>query len=598
MWNKEGLHRIIEDRLGDYQLIVVANREPYIHRCDGRRITCIKPASGMASALDPIMRACGGVWVAHGSGNADRRTVDDRDRVRVPPEDPSYTLRRVWLTKDQENRYYYGLSNEGLWPLCHVAFVRPVFDPDAWEAYREVNGLFARAVLEEAGTRPTFVFIQDYHFGLLPCMLKQASPNMIIAQFWHIPWPNPEIIRTFPWKDELLDGLLGNDLLGFHLRSDCQNFINTVDCVLEAKVDNELLEITRGGKATLVRPFPISIDYDGHVALAQSKAVEAAMEKWRCLLGLNGHSLLGIGIERIDYTKGIIERLRGLSRFFEKHPEYREQLRFVQLGVPSRSHIEEYKRLENEIDDLVEAINWRWGTETWQPVTYFKRNYEPVEMMALHRLAHFCIVSSLHDGLNLVAKEFVTSRVDEDGVLILSEFTGSARELTDAKLVNPFSQDEVAEAIAVAVTMPEGERRRRMQRMRQAVADNNVYRWAGKILHALLKLDFPNGFENDSSIAGPARSRTSCSNSTFPAGSRTTPQVTDEAIPIRAPAPVEHTAQLRSAGGGTVGFRRHPDTDRSRPPGGGADAGGATRVDRAGPKLAVRRRDPQRPFSR
>jgi trehalose 6-phosphate synthase len=499
MWNREDLHKIIEERLGDYQLIVVANREPYIHRYDGRRIMCTKPASGMASALDPIMRACGGVWVAHGSGNADRRTVDKRDCVRVPPEDPSYTLRRVWLTKDQEDGYYYGLSNQGLWPLCHVAFVRPVFNPDDWAAYREVNRLFASAVLEEAGSRPTFVFIQDYHFGLLPAMLKQASPNMIIAQFWHIPWPNSELIRTFPWKDELLDGLLGNDLLGFHLRSDCLNFMSTVDRFLEAKVDPEQSEVTRGGKATLVRPFPISIDYDAHVELAQSKAVEADMEKWRGLLDLNGAPFLGIGIERIDYTKGIPERLRGLSRFFEKHSEYCEQVRFVQLGVPSRSHIEAYKRVDDEIDDLVEAINWRWGTETWQPVTYFKRNHEPVEMMALHRLAHFCIVSALHDGLNLVAKEFVTSRFDGDGVLILSEFTGSARELTDALLVNPFSQDEMADAIALALTMPEAERHKRMERMRQAVAENNVYRWAGKILHALLKFDFPEGFDIASS---------------------------------------------------------------------------------------------------
>jgi trehalose 6-phosphate synthase len=496
MWDKEGLHKIIEERLGDYQLLVVANREPYVHLYDGRQIVCMKPASGMATALDPVMRACGGVWVAHGSGNADRRTVNDRDQIRVPPEDPAYTLRRVWLTKDQENRYYYGLSNEGLWPLCHVSFVRPIFNPEDWKAYREVNGLFARAVLEEAGSRPTFVFIQDYHFALLPRILKNANPNMIIAQFWHIPWANYEMMRTFPWKDELLDGLLGNDLLGFHLRSDCENFMVTVERFLEAKVDHERSEITRGGKSTLVRPFPISIDYEGHVALAKSEAVETAMENWRRILDLTDQTILGIGVDRLDYTKGIPERLRGLSRFFEKHPELRERVRFVQLGVPSRSHIEAYKRVENEIDDLVEATNWRWGTETWQPVTCYKKNYGPADMMALHRLAHFCMVTSLHDGLNLVAKEFVTSRFDEDGVLILSEFTGSAWELTDALLVNPFSQDELADAIALAVTMPEAERHKRMQRLRQAVADNNVYRWAGKILHALLKFDFPEGLDN------------------------------------------------------------------------------------------------------
>jgi alpha,alpha-trehalose-phosphate synthase [UDP-forming] len=498
MWNKEALHKIIEERLGDYQLIVVANREPYVHRRQGDKIVCDKPASGMAAALDPIMRTCGGIWVGHGSGNADRKTVDRDDHVRVPPEDPAYTLRRVWLTKQQEDGYYYGLANEGLWPLCHVAFVRPVFPPEDWETYREVNALFAQAVLEEANGRPTFVFIQDYHFGLLPRMLKQANPNLIVAQFWHIPWPNPEIIRTFPWHEELLDGLLGNDLLGFHLRYHCQNFLDTVDRSIEAKVDKERTQITRGGKMTVVRPFPISIDFDEHVALARSPDVEAAMEKWRHLLGLTDQTLLGIGIDRIDYTKGIPDRLRGLNRFFEKHPEYREQVRFVQLGVPSRARIESYKHLDEEVDNLVEEVNWRWGTEAWQPITYFKENFGLVDLIAMHRLAEFCIVSSLHDGMNLVAKEFVASRHDEKGMLILSKFTGTALELTDALQVNPFAQDEIAEAIFGALTMSETERRKRMQKMRQAVADNNVYRWAGRILHALLKFDFPDELENSS----------------------------------------------------------------------------------------------------
>jgi trehalose 6-phosphate synthase len=262
MWNKDALHQLIEEKLTNYHTIVVANREPYLHRYRGKQIDCIRPASGMATALDPVMRACGGTWIAHGSGNADRRMVDANDHVRVPPENPSYTLRRVWLTKEQEDAYYYGLSNEGLWPLCHVVFVRPAYNPTDWEVYRNVNALFARAVLEEAKDRPTFVFIQDYHFALLPRMLKEANPNLIIAQFWHIPWPNREFIRTFPWRDELLDGLLGNDLLGFHLRYHCQNFLETIDRTFEAMVDQERSEVTRGGKLTVVRPFPISIDYD------------------------------------------------------------------------------------------------------------------------------------------------------------------------------------------------------------------------------------------------------------------------------------------------------------------------------------------------
>ncbi len=490
MWDKASLHKLIAEKLTDYQVIVVANREAYQHRYagDGDSIECIRPASGMASALDPVMRASGGIWIGHGSGDADRATVDDRDHVEVPPEDPSYTLRRVWLTKEQEEGYYHGLANEGLWPLCHITFTRPVFDPRNWEMYRSVNALFGDAVLEEAGDRPTFVFIQDYHFALLPRYLKERNPNLIIAQFWHIPWPNREVFRVFPWKEELLDGMLGNDLLGFHVRYHCQNFMDTVDRTLEARIDFEQAEIVHKGKTTLVRPFPISIDFDRHTSTANGEAVEREMRRWQHQMRRRGQ-YLGIGIERIDYTKGIPERLRALDWLFEHHPEYRERLSFFQVGVPSRGHVPQYQLIDAEIDQLVERINWRWGTSKWQPVIYHKRNFNQIEMMALHRLADFCVVSSLHDGMNLVAKEFVASRFDEDGVLLLSQFTGSALELSDALQFNPYAVEEVAEAIHQALQMPPEERKKRMQRMRTAVQENNIYRWAGKILSALLKVE-------------------------------------------------------------------------------------------------------------
>lgn len=490
MWSKEALHDLIQTKLRDYVFIVVANREPYIHRHAGKRIECVFPASGMATALDPIMRACGGIWIGHGSGDADRETVDAHDHVQVPPDQPSYTLRRVWLTKEQEQGYYYGLSNEALWPLCHIAFTRPLFHQQDWETYCQVNALFAQAVLEEAGDRPTFVFIQDYHFALLPRLLKKANPNLIVAQFWHIPWPNRETFRALPWKEEFLDGLLGNDLLGFHLRYHCQNFLDTVDRALEAKVDQERSEITRGGKVTVVRPFPISIDFDRHVAMAQSQKVETFMDGWRVQLGLQDE-LLGVGIDRIDYTKGIPDRLRALDRFFDKNPSYRKKLVFLQVGVPSRSHIPQYKSLDDELDKLVEEINWKWSQDSWRPIIFLKEHYGQPELTALHRLAQFCIVSSLHDGLNLVAKEYVSSRIDGDGMLILSQFTGAARELTDALLVNPFAIDEMADAIRKALEMPQAERRRRMKKLRDAVANNNIYRWAGKVISALLRFDFP-----------------------------------------------------------------------------------------------------------
>lgn len=444
------------------------------------------------------MRACGGIWIAHGSGDADQQTVDFRDHIQVPPGAPEYTLRRVWLSKKEEEGYYSGLSNEGLWPLCHVAFTRPQFDPDDWEIYRRVNERFADAVLEEAENEPTFVFIQDYHFGLLSRMLRNARSNLVIAQFWHIPWPNREVFNAFPWREELLDGLLGNDLLGFHLQHHCQNFLETVDCVVEARVDQAGSEICRGGHSTFVRPFPISIDFDQHSDAAESDEVADNMQTWRTELSLDD-KLVGIGIDRLDYTKGIPERLRFLDRLLDRNPTYRGKLVFVQIAVPSRSNLTAYRQIESEVDSLAAQINTRWGTRGWRPVILLKRHYTQPEMIALHRLAHFCVVASLHDGMNLVAKEFVASRVDEDGVLILSKFTGAGRELKDALLINPFSIEQGTEAYLTALRMNSEDRKRRMQRMREVVEQNNVFRWAGKFLSELAQIEFPERAERTDS---------------------------------------------------------------------------------------------------
>jgi alpha,alpha-trehalose-phosphate synthase [UDP-forming] len=490
MWTRQALRDLITDRMKDYRFIVVANREPVIHRYNGEQVEAIRPASGMATAIDPIMDASGGTWIAHGGGDADRDVVDEHDRIRVPPDNPTYTLRRVWLTKAQEEGFYYGMANEGLWPLCHVTFTPPVFRPSDWEKYKEVNRIYADAVLQEAGDRPTFVFIQDYHFCLLPRMLKDANANLIVAQFWHIPWPNREVFRVFPWQEELLDGMLGNDLLGFHIRYHCQNFLDTVDRTVEARVDTDRFEITRHGRPTLVRPFPISIDYAEHAANAQSAEVVAAMHKWKRRLG-RGTELIGVGIERLDYTKGIPQRLRAVDELLTAHPGLRRRFVFVQLAAPSRSHIPSYQRIEDEVENTVEEINFKWKERGWQPVLFLKEHTGPTDMMALHRLARFCVVSSLHDGMNLVAKEFIASRADDDGVLILSRFTGSAWELTEALQVNPFAVHEIAGAMHQALTMPDEDRARRMRKMREHLERHNVYRWGGKVLSELLKFDFP-----------------------------------------------------------------------------------------------------------
>jgi alpha,alpha-trehalose-phosphate synthase [UDP-forming] len=491
MRTRQDLHDLIQQKMSDFRFIVVSNREPFIHRYVEDRIEAIRPASGMAVALDPIMDASGGVWIAHGGGEADGEVVDEHDRIWVPPDDPRYLLRRVWLTKEQERGYYYGLSNEALWPLCHIAFTAPVFRAADWETYREVNEMFAEAVLQEARGEPTIVFIQDFHFALLPRMLREADgARLIIAHFWHIPWPNREVFRVFPWKEDLLHGLLGSDLLGFHIGYHCQNFLDTVDRTIEARVDLEHSEVICGGKTTVVRAFPISIDFEKHDAIARTPEVDAAIGRWKRRLG-RGVEFVGVGLERLDYTKGIPHRFRAIDRLLAEHPEYRGKLVFVQGAVPSRSHIPAYQRLDNEADALAEEINYRWQDRGWKPILFLKEHHSPVEMIALHRLSRFCVVSSLHDGMNLVAKEYAASRTDEDGVLILSQFTGAARELSEALLVNPFAEHEVADAIHAALTMPEEERSRRMRSLREEIQTNNVYRWAERILAALLKLDFP-----------------------------------------------------------------------------------------------------------
>ena len=461
----------------------------------------MRPASGMAAALDPILQASGGVWIAHGSGDADRETVDEKHRVAVPPDDPKYTLRRIWLPKDVEEEYYYGLSNEGLWPLCHVAFHRPEFDRRHWESYQVANRMFADAVLEEADGQPALVFIQDYHLALLPRMLKDRNPNLIIAQFWHIPWPTRETFRVFPWKQELLDGMLGNDLLGFHLRYHCINFLDTADRNVEALVDVEHFTVRRGGRSTLVRPFPISIDFESHTRKAQSIATEHEIRSWRERLGPVQY--LGVGIDRVDYTKGLPEKLRSIDLLLEDHPEYIGKLVMVQVGVPSRTAIAKYNTLNDDILRLVEEINGKWRRDGWEPIVFIHRHVDMPSLMALHRLANFCAVTSLHDGMNLVAKEFVSSRFDEDGMLILSSFTGAARELTSALLVNPFAPDEIAGAIHNALTMSPEERQSRMRRMRRAVESNNIYRWAGKLLEQLLRVETPSGPDSLSSNMEP-----------------------------------------------------------------------------------------------
>jgi len=486
-WDKDRLYRLVQEKLGDYLFLVVSNREPYIHTMSGDEIICHRPVSGLTEALDPVMRASKGSWIAYGSGDADRKAVDSHDRVAVPPEEPEYTLRRVWLTKDEVAGFYLGFSNEALWPLCHVTFTPPTFRESDWNTYKKVNQIFAEAVIQEVADHKAMVLVQDYHFALLSRLLREQNPKLIIGQFWHIPWPTHEIFRTCPWQEEILDGLLGNDLLGFHTQSYCHNLLETIEHSLGAKIDRDRFAVTYRGRTTLVQPFPISVDFDRLSQEAETEAVEQEMESLRHELDLAG-KYVGVGMDRMDYTKGIPQRLQALDKFLEDFPGYRGKVVFIQAGMPSRTQIESYQDINQRIEDLMKSINDKYGNASWKPVIPMTRQLAPTTLAALRRLANFCVVSSLHDGMNLVAKEFVSSRVDGDGVLILSKFTGAVDEMQEALLINPFDIDEFARKIKEALDMPEAERRRRMETMRETVSSNNIYRWAGSIISRLISI--------------------------------------------------------------------------------------------------------------
>jgi len=483
-WTRESLRQVVERVLGRQHFIVVSNREPYVHQLAGEEVVCTRPVSGVVTALEPVMHVCGGSWVAHASGNADRQVADERGRLPVPPEDPRYTLRRLWLSKADEDGYYHGFANRALWPLCHIVYRRPIFEARHWEAYARVNQQFAGAVLDEARGQPAVVLIQDYHLALLPRLLRRANPNMLIAQFWHIPWPNRETFRLCPWGDQILEGLLGNDLLGFHIRYHCHNFLETVATAIEALVDTDNLAVTRGGHTTMVRSFPISLDIDEMTRQAMSEATAARVARLRHELGLAQQRVL-LGVDRIDYTKGIPERLRAFDRLLQNHPEHIGKVRFIQIAAPSRTRLRRYQTLTKEIDALVEEINWKHGQPPWSPIIYRKAQHSAEEVLAFYQLADVCVASSLHDGMNLVAKEYVAARPDGDGVLVLSRFTGAARELEQSLQINPYAIDGFAASLHQALCMGESERRARMAALRETVARNNVYRWAGKIVSEL-----------------------------------------------------------------------------------------------------------------
>jgi trehalose-6-phosphate synthase len=488
LWTADRLAVHVRKRLDGGRLFVVSNREPYMHMRRGKSVEVVVPPSGVVTAIEPILRVCDGTWIAHGSGDADLETVDEHDRLRVPPEDPRYSLRRVWLDRAEEEGYYYGFSNEGLWPLCHIAHTRPIFRAEDWKSYQEVNLKFADALLEEMkDVEKPIVLVQDYHFALLPRLIKERRPEARVAIFWHIPWPAPQAFDISPWRRELVDGLLGADLIGFHIQSHCNNFLQTVDRVLEARVDWEHFSVRRLDHLTLVQPFPISVDLTD--ARQPESTPDSYVERSALFKALGVEAtLMGVGVDRVDYTKGILERFLAIERFLDKYPRYQGQFTFVQIGAPSRSHLKRYHDLMAEVEAEADRINWRFQTDKWKPIVFLNRQHNHQEIQSYYRAADLCLVTSLHDGMNLVAKEFVASRHDDRGVLILSCFTGAAHELLDALQINPYDIEQTADAIRFALDMSPEEQQLRMQRMRKNVREHNVYRWAGSLIAELCEL--------------------------------------------------------------------------------------------------------------
>jgi trehalose 6-phosphate synthase len=426
------------------------------------------------------MRACSGTWVAHGGGSADFEVVDARDRVRVPPGQGAYWLRRLRLSAEEERGYYYGFSNEGLWPLCHVAHTRPVFRAADFEQYERVNRRFADAVAQEAEVEDPIVLVQDYHFALLPQLVRERLPRATILTFWHVPWPNAERFGICPWERRLLDGLLGSSIVGFHTQAHCNNFLESVDRYLESRLDRERNSVVKGGRETLVRPYPISIEWPSRW-LQDSPPVAACRAEVRRALGLPPDALLGVGVDRLDYTKGVEERLLAVERLLERFPAWRGRFWFAQLAAPSRTAIPAYQALNDRVEALAERINGQYGGQ-YRPIVLLRAHHEPPDIFRYYRAADLCYVSSLHDGMNLVAKEFVAAREDLRGVLVLSRFTGASRDLAEALLVNPYDLEEASGAMAAALEMPAAEQEDRMRALRALVGDFNVYRWAGRML--------------------------------------------------------------------------------------------------------------------
>jgi trehalose 6-phosphate synthase len=486
MWNKNTLKKLIAEKLNDRKFVMVTNREPYIHIQSKKGAKAVKAISGVTLPLDSIMQATHGMWFAYGSGSADKDVVNSKDIIKLPPNSHGYELKRVWLTKNEVAGYYYGYSNETIWPLCHACFIRPKFDMNDWNYYKKVNEKFAKSIISEIGDKKAFVWIHDYHFSLLPALLKKHNDQLTLAHFWHIPWPSAKTFRICPQKKEILEGLLANDMLAFQRHYFLRNFLETVSNELEAKVDFDNNIVHYKGKKTYIMVFPISVDYE-------------KLEKRSSLIKVTDHKYINskfyphkyekliLSVDRLEYTKGIIERIKSFDRFLEKYPEYLNKVVLVIKGIPSRSHIDTYRNLVRDIEQSIDGVNWKYNNDSWYPIHYINENLPEKDIDSLYKSADVCLITSLEDGMNLVSKEYVSCCRD-DGVLVLSEFAGASREMESAIKINPYDIESLADSIKRSLDMPKQERVKRMKRLKEQVKDKNIYRWAGKFISSLFEI--------------------------------------------------------------------------------------------------------------
>lgn len=484
-WSAQTLYEFVRKKLPSEQLISISYRQPYSHHHEGGKIAWSTPASGLVTALEPIMKACKGTWIAVATGDADKDVVDDYDCVSVPPDNPAYKLKRLWLGEEEERGFYAGFANEGIWPLCNIAYIKPRFRTKDWEHYQAVNRKFADAIVAEAISDRPIIFIQDYHFALLPQYIREKLPNALIICFWHIPWSNSEVFGILPWRREFLSGMLAADIIGFHTRYMCNNFLDCVDSYVESLIDRENHTIMRGNSICAVRPYPISIAWPED---PMEPSVAGCREHLFQQLGIMPGTKVLLGVERLDYVKGIPERFRAFELLLEQHPAWRGKVSFVQIAAPSRSVIPAYANLSREIEEQAEKINTRFCMKGWQPIHLLKKSFSPKDVYQLYRASDVCVVSSLHDGMNLVAKEFVAARDDNHGVLILSQFAGASKEMIDSIIINPYDEEGMVTSFLKALDMTDDEQVARMKSLREQVQSKNVYAWAGKILGDAAKL--------------------------------------------------------------------------------------------------------------